>query len=100
MGDCRGIVNIPKRGEAYIPPEDMPPCPAIGCDGHLVARKSRFGKTFFSCSNFPDCDVIVNELDQLASKYPDHPKTAYEKKTKKGKGAKKTTAKKGSKNKK
>ena len=97
--DCRGIVNIPKRGEAYIPPEDMPPCPAIGCDGHLVARKSRFGKTFFSCSNFPDCDVIVNELDQLASKYPDHPKTAYEKKTKKGKGAKKTTAKKGSKSK-
>lgn len=87
--DCKGIVNIPKKGEVVIAPEDMPSCPAIGCDGHMVSRKSRFGKTFYSCSNFPDCDVIVNDLEQLESKYPDHPKTAYEKKFKKGaKGAK------------
>ena len=42
-----------------------------------MQRKSRFGKTFFSCSNFPDCNVIVNEIEKLAEKYPDHPKTAY-----------------------
>ena len=89
--DCKGIINIPKKGEVIIPQEDMPKCPAIGCDGSLSARKSRFGKTFFSCTNYPDCDVIVNDLDQLADKYPDHPKTAYVKKTKKG--AKKTKAK-------
>lgn len=84
--DCKGIVNIPKKGEKVYCQEDLPSCPAIGCDGHLIARKSRFGKTFFSCSTFPDCDVIVNDLAELASKYPDHPKTPYVKKQgKKGK---------------
>lgn len=93
--ECKGIINIPKKGEVVIAAEDMPACPAVGCDGRMVARKSRFGKTFYSCSNFPDCDVIVNDLDQLATKYPDHPKTPYEKKFKKGgKGAAAPKAKK------
>lgn len=88
--DCKGIVNIPKKGEKIYNPEDLPSCPAIGCDGHLTARKSRFGKTFFSCSNFPDCDVIVSELEQLEEKYnASHPKTAYVKKGKRGKAGKK-----------
>lgn len=97
--DCKGIINIPKKDEPI--PEDMPKCPAIGCDGDITQRKSRWGKTFFSCSNYPDCNVIVNQLDDLEIKYQDHPKTPYIKKTKvtkavKGakKGAKKTTAKK------
>lgn len=81
--ECRGIVNIPKKGE--IPAKDMPTCPARGCDGKMVQRRSRFGKPFFSCSNFPDCDVIVNNLDDLNEKYPDHPKTPYVKKQKWGK---------------
>jgi DNA topoisomerase-1 len=95
--ECKGIVNIPKKGETVYKAEDLPPCPAIGCDGRLTARKSRFGKTFFSCSNFPDCDVIVSTLDQIEAKYDaHHPKTAYVKKasrfSKKGKGAKGKTA--------
>ncbi len=83
--ECHGIVNIPKKDE--IPAKDMPTCPALGCDGKMVQRRSRFGKPFFSCSNFPDCDVIVNNLDDLNEKYPDHPKTAYV--PKKGRFAKK-----------
>lgn len=87
--ECKGIVNIPKKGEKVYRAEDLPACPAIGCDGRLTARKSRFGKTFFSCSNYPDCDVIVNTLDQLPVKYPNHPKTPYvKKKGRGGKGAK------------
>jgi DNA topoisomerase-1 len=82
---CKGIINIPKKGETVIAEEDMPQCPAIDCTGHMVARKSRYGKTFYSCSEFPNCDVIVNDLDQLQSKYPEHPKTAYVKKPRKGK---------------
>ncbi len=83
--ECKGIVNIPKKGEATpLSAEDMPKCPAIGCDGHLNARKSRFGKTFYSCSNYPDCDVIVNDLDDLEEKYQDHPKTPYVKKPRRG----------------
>lgn len=85
--ECRGIVNIPKKGEEYIPQHEMPSCPAIGCPGKLQSRKSRFGKTFYSCSTFPECDVIVNNLDDLTTKYPNHPRTAYEKKTKGGKKA-------------
>lgn len=86
--DCKGIINIPKKGEIFIEPENMPSCPAIDCPGVMVARKSRFGKTFYSCSTFPECDVIVNNLDDLDSKYPDHPRTAYVKKPKKGRGKK------------
>jgi len=84
--ECKGIVNIPKKGETAISQENMPACPAVECPGHMVARKSRFGKTFYSCSTYPDCDVIVNQLDQLQSKYPNHPRTPYQKKEKKGKG--------------
>lgn len=82
--DCKGIINIPKKGE---PTEDeLPDCPAIGCDGKIKMRRSRYGKPFFSCSNYPDCDVISNSVDELESKYQDHPKTAYVKKTRKGGG--------------
>jgi DNA topoisomerase I len=95
--DCKGAVNIPKKGEQIPSVEEMPACPAIGCDGRLMARRSRFGKIFFSCTNFPDCDVIVNELNQLETKYVDHPKTPYVKKERKKGGAKskKTKATKG-----
>lgn len=89
--DCKGIINIPKKGEVVIPAEDMPSCPAIDCPGHMVARKSRFGKTFYSCSTFPECDVIVNDLSHLADKYPNHPRTAYVKQPKKGRGKTATT---------
>lgn len=89
--DCSGIVNIPKKGEKIENPQDMPPCPAIGCDGKIAQRKSRFGKTFYSCSNYPDCDVIVNAIEDLPVKYKDHPKTPY-KKPKRGKSS---TGKKG-----
>lgn len=80
--ECKGIVNIPKKGEVAIAAEDLPACPAIDCPGHLTARKSRFGKTFYSCSTFPECDVIVNQLDQIETKYTNHPRTPYEKKAK------------------
>ncbi len=93
--ECRGIVNIPKKGE--LPQEDMPTCPALGCDGKLSPRRSRFGKIFFSCSNYPDCDVIANDLDHVAEKYENHPKTPYvsKKKGKKEAAPKATTKAKG-----
>lgn len=84
---CRGIVNIPKKGEKSL--DEMPDCPAIGCDGKITQRRTRFGKPFFSCTNYPDCDVIVNEIEDLSKKYPDHPKTAYVKKKGGGRGKKK-----------
>jgi DNA topoisomerase-1 len=85
--NCKGIVKIQKKGEIISTPENMPACVAIDCPGHMVARKSRYGKTFYSCSTFPECDVIVNDLEQLQTKYTDHPRTAYVKKAKFGKAA-------------
>ena len=85
--ECKGVVTIPKKGEAVHAQQDMPACPAIGCEGQMTARRSRYGKTFYSCSAFPECDVIVNDLAQLQTKYPDHPKTPYEKKGKGRKGS-------------
>lgn len=79
--ECKGIVNIPRRGEG-----DATPCPAKGCDGQITAKHSRFGKIFYSCSNYPDCDVIGNSREDLAVKYVDHPKTAYVKRPKAEKG--------------
>ncbi len=73
--DCRGTITIPKKGETL--PTNLPPCPAIGCSGKIQARKSRFGKTFFSCSSYPECDVIVNKIEDLPIKYANHEKTPY-----------------------
>lgn len=89
--DCKGVVKIPKKGEKVIPLEEMPHCPAIGCPGRLLSRTSRYGKTFFSCSTFPECDVIINDLTKLHEKYPNHPRTPFVKKSKKrgGKESKK-----------
>jgi len=93
--DCKGIVNIPKKGEIVLKEENLPDCPAIGCPGKIKARRSRFGKTFYSCSTYPDCDVIVNDLEQLEEKYPNHPRTPYVKSEKKwGKKKAATTEKK------
>ncbi|NWF94140.1 MAG: type I DNA topoisomerase [Syntrophaceae bacterium] len=30
-------------------------CPQEGCDGMIVERRSRRGRTFYSCSNYPRC---------------------------------------------
>jgi DNA topoisomerase I len=78
--DCKGIVNIPKKGES-VEEEEKTSCPAVGCTGTLAKRRSRFGKTFYSCSEFPACDVIGNSVDAILEKYAARPKTAYEKKT-------------------
>lgn len=92
--ECKGIINIPKKGEESIAPENLPNCPAIECPGHLVARKSRFGKTFYSCSTYPECDVIVNSLDQIETKYAHHPRTPAPVREPKTKKTAKTAAKK------
>lgn len=34
-------------------------CPLEGCTGELVTRRSQKGKTFYSCSRYPDCDYAM-----------------------------------------
>jgi DNA topoisomerase I len=33
-------------------------CPKEGCDGEIGQRRSKRGKVFFGCSNYPKCDFI------------------------------------------
>ncbi|MBC7186483.1 MAG: type I DNA topoisomerase [Calditrichaeota bacterium] len=33
-------------------------CPKPGCDGEVVERKSRRGRTFYGCSRYPACDFV------------------------------------------
>ena len=34
-------------------------CPRPGCDGELVEKKTRKGKTFYGCNKFPACDYAT-----------------------------------------
>lgn len=34
-------------------------CPKEGCAGEIVQRKSRFGKIFYGCNKYPDCDFVL-----------------------------------------
>lgn len=88
--DCRGIVQIPKPGESAAD-QARQACPAVGCPGQLVSRRSRFGKTFFSCSTYPECDVIGPNIAAICEKYRDHARTAPVKKPARA-GAKSTAS--------
>jgi len=34
-------------------------CPKPGCTGEIAERRSKRGKTFFGCVNYPDCDFVL-----------------------------------------
>lgn len=34
-------------------------CPKEGCDGEIVQRKSKYGKIFYGCNKYPDCDFVL-----------------------------------------
>ena len=34
-------------------------CPREGCGGQIVERRSRRGKLFYGCGNYPDCDFTL-----------------------------------------
>ena len=48
-------------------PADAPLCPRCH-KGHLIEKKSRWGKTFIGCSNYPKCRYIVPSKDQKDKK--------------------------------
>lgn len=34
-------------------------CPKDACDGEIVQRKSKYGKIFYGCNKYPDCDFVL-----------------------------------------
>jgi DNA topoisomerase-1 len=37
-------------------------CPEENCDGKIVQRRSKRGRTFYGCSNYPKCTFVSNKL--------------------------------------
>ena len=50
--ECKGIINIPKKGETAIPQENLPPCPAIDVQAiswhanHALAKRFTLARLF------------------------------------------------------
>ncbi|MBI4368553.1 MAG: type I DNA topoisomerase, partial [Candidatus Omnitrophica bacterium] len=42
-------------------------CQKEGCSGYLVTRKGKGGRKFYGCSNYPNCDYVINQLPQKES---------------------------------
>lgn len=73
-GDFIGCSNYPKcnymesldgkeistEKKPLVIPDDAPICPKCHV-GHLIEKKSRWGKTFIGCSNYPKCHYIQPE---------------------------------------
>jgi DNA topoisomerase-1 len=43
------------------------PCPNEGCDGEIIERKNRMGKSFYGCSRYPNCTYISNTKPETKS---------------------------------
>jgi DNA topoisomerase I len=60
-GKFIGCTNYPKC--KHIEPLEKPADTGVGCPecnkGTLLKRKSRFGKIFYSCSTYPECNYAV-----------------------------------------
>jgi DNA topoisomerase-1 len=39
-------------------------CPQEGCNGDLVKRQSRLGKSFYGCTNYPNCTFTASKLPE------------------------------------
>jgi DNA topoisomerase-1 len=37
------------------------PCPKEGCDGELAERRSKRGSTFYGCTNYPKCSLVLSK---------------------------------------
>ncbi len=44
-----------KNKKSYTPEF---PCPREGCDGKIIKRKARKGRSFYGCTKYPDCNFI------------------------------------------
>ena len=58
FGQFTSCANYPTC--KYIKPKTIGiGCPKSDCDGDLIERRSRRGKTFYGCSNYPKCDFVL-----------------------------------------
>jgi DNA topoisomerase-1 len=58
FGQFTSCSNYPKC--RYIKPKTIGvPCPKPDCGGELSERRTKRGKPFYGCTNYPDCDFVL-----------------------------------------
>jgi DNA topoisomerase-1 len=69
--DCKNTQSLNSNGSNH---KIGIKCPADGCDGEIVERRSKRGKIFYGCSRFPKCEFatwnkpIARECPQCGAK--------------------------------
>ncbi|MDU7306669.1 MAG: type I DNA topoisomerase [Escherichia coli] len=85
---CDYVRPLKSSADGHIVLIDKPDETAITCPqcrtGHLVQRRSRYGKTFHSCDRYPECQFAIN-FKPIAGECPEcHYPLLIEKKTAQG----------------
>ncbi len=63
-GKFMACSNFPDCKNTKSMAESLGPCPKCK-DGNIIARKTKRGRTFFGCSNYPKCDWATWKLEDL-----------------------------------
>ncbi len=72
---CHGTRRIGKDGKPVPLPEPTGvTCPKCQ-EGEILKRRGRFGRPFYSCGRYPECDYATNDL-ALVSEYKPEQETA------------------------
>jgi DNA topoisomerase-1 len=50
--ECRGVLPLPEQRLNM-------PCPRPGCSGEITQKRSRKGRVFYGCSEYPNCDYVT-----------------------------------------
>ncbi|HEY3284334.1 MAG TPA: type I DNA topoisomerase [Armatimonadota bacterium] len=60
--ECRTILSTPDQKLDVN-------CPKPDCPGHVVQKKSKKGRTFYGCSEYPACDFVTwnKPIDQICT---------------------------------
>lgn len=56
--ECKGTKRVSKGPQSPNTPSGVR-CPAEGCDGELLEKRSRRGRTFWGCSRYPKCTTTL-----------------------------------------
>jgi DNA topoisomerase-1 len=93
--ECTNIRRLDKNGQ----PVPLPEPTGVSCpkchEGEMLKRRGRFGRPFYGCSRYPQCDYATNDLALVDQYDPEQEQQGEETASNKPAAtAKKTTAKK------
>jgi DNA topoisomerase I len=71
--ECKNIRRLDKHGKPVPLPEPTGvTCPKCQ-QGELLKRRGRFGRPFYGCNRYPECDYTTNDLALVSEYVPEEP---------------------------